>query len=305
MRLNYNLLKPLSFLLETQSINDTATQLKTSSSAVSRTLKTLRHIFEDELLTRKNGKMELTTKAIALREKVSRIIEEIESLTENESFNPLMLTSNITIAMNASIAQWFAPLLIDHLAKNAPGIKLTIEDWSDATPQHICEHRVDYGIHYFPLNLSKNLVQKCGELDHFVVVCRTQHPLATQNIKLDHFRQFPLAVHVMKYWNEGQDHLSRYLKKLGVETNVALRTTHLSVLLKALENNDYLFPCSINLAKTLDTKFTYISSDSLSFAPLQQRNFGFLYDKTRSNDELIHWFHGEISELMRNQVRNH
>ncbi|WP_257878597.1 helix-turn-helix domain-containing protein [Vibrio parahaemolyticus] len=43
--------------------------MPTSASAVSRTLRSLREIFQDELLTRKNGRMELTPKAIAIRYK--------------------------------------------------------------------------------------------------------------------------------------------------------------------------------------------------------------------------------------------
>lgn len=41
MEFNYNLLKPLALLLENQSITETAKQMSTSTSAVSRTLKTL------------------------------------------------------------------------------------------------------------------------------------------------------------------------------------------------------------------------------------------------------------------------
>ncbi|NVC96172.1 LysR family transcriptional regulator [Vibrio natriegens] len=88
MIFNYNLLKPLSLLLETRSISDAAKQMSTSSSAISRTLRNLREIFEDELLTRKNGRMELTPKAISLRAKVNNIVSEINSLSEELAFEP-------------------------------------------------------------------------------------------------------------------------------------------------------------------------------------------------------------------------
>ncbi|WP_228028603.1 helix-turn-helix domain-containing protein, partial [Vibrio parahaemolyticus] len=74
MIFNYNLLKPLALLLETKSITATANQMSTSASAVSRTLRSLREIFQDELLTRKNGRMELTPKAIAIRAKLLSLI---------------------------------------------------------------------------------------------------------------------------------------------------------------------------------------------------------------------------------------
>ncbi len=302
MSFNYNLLKPLSFLLETQSINETATRLNTSASAVSRTLRTLREEFQDELLTRKNGKMALTAKGIELRKKVSQIVGEIESLDESDVFNPKALNRDVTIAMNASIAHWFAPIIIEHLTALAPNLRLTIEDWSDSTPTHISEHRVDYAIHYFPLDISKNVVQKRGEREYFVCACRQQHPLVGVDFRLEYFERYPLAVQILKYFNELQLPLLELMKSLNIQPHVALRTTHLGILIKALENNDFLFPCSIHLARVLGPKLTYLTSTMPELEPLQQRDFGFLYDKTKSNDPFIKWLHGEISQLMSHTI---
>ncbi|HCG6477887.1 TPA: LysR family transcriptional regulator, partial [Vibrio parahaemolyticus] len=106
MIFNYNLLKPLALLLETKSITATANQMSTSASAVSRTLRSLREIFQDELLTRKNGRMELTPKAISIRAKLNNIIHDIDELTEDMSFDPSTSDIKINIAMNSYIAYW-------------------------------------------------------------------------------------------------------------------------------------------------------------------------------------------------------
>ncbi len=290
-------------MLETRSVNDAAFQLNTSPSAVSRTLRTLRETFEDELLTRKNGKMELTAKAIELRATVNRVVMEVESLNDKQVFVPEKIDRKITISMNASIAQWFAPVIVEHLKAKAPNLKLIIDDWSDSTPQKINAHLVDYAIHYFPLELTKSVVQKRGLSERFVLACRKQHPMVGKHIQIEHLNHYPIAVHIMKYWNEGRIPICEHLKKFGIQADVAFRTTHLGVLLKTIENNDLLFPCSIHLAKTLGSKFTYLTSNDPDFEPLQQQEFGFLYDKTKSKDPFINWLHGEISELMSNTIR--
>ncbi len=298
MSFNYNLLKPLCSLLETRSINDTAVQLNTSASAVSRTLRNLREIFNDDLLVRKNGQMALTSKGHELHERVIRLVADVEELTERKSFDPLTINRNVTIAMNTSIAQWFAPVLIEHLAKQAPHLTLTIEDWNDTTPQCISDALVDYGVHYFPLELPKNLIQKRGEKERFVLACHNRHPLIGKRIVAEDLSQYPLAVHIMKYWNESQDHLSQHLKKKGIDVKIGLRTAHLSVLLKALELSDFLFPCSKHLADSLGDSFSYLTSQEEAFEALQQREFGFLYDNTKRNDSFIRWLHEEVSGLM-------
>lgn len=247
--------------------------------------------------------MELTSKGQELRERVIHIVADLEGLAERKLFEPQAINRSVTIAMNASIAQWFAPVLIEHLSKQAPKLSLMIEDWSDATPQCISNGRVDYGIHYFPLELPKNLIQKRGEKDQFVLACHNRHPLTGKDIVAEDVGQFPLAVHIMKYWNENQNHLSQHLNKKGIEVNIGLQTAHLGVLIKALELNDFLFPCSIHLARSLGESFSYLTSHYEDFDALQQREFGFLYDNTKRNDLFIKWLHKEVSSLMRKTIQ--
>ncbi|HFD4652115.1 TPA: LysR family transcriptional regulator [Vibrio parahaemolyticus] len=298
MIFNYNLLKPLALLLETKSITATANQMSTSASAVSRTLRSLREIFQDELLTRKNGRMELTPKAISIRAKLNNIIHDIDELTEDMSFDPSTSDIKINIAMNSYIAYWLAPEIIQYFSENAPNIELTIEDWNELTPDRINNHLVHFGIHYFPLNLNKNLVQRKVGKDMSVMVCRKDHPINNESISLETIASYPLAIHLQKHWNERQDKLSRLLLSHGIDFKVKLKTTHINVIINAVETTDLLFPCSIYIAEQLGEKFSYITSSDEVFLPLQEKEFGFIYDKAYKNDPMIVWLHSTISKLM-------
>lgn len=300
MEFNYNLLKPLALLLENQSITETAKQMSTSTSAVSRTLKTLREIFKDELLIRKNSGMELTPKAVSLRPKVNAIVNNINSLSKELSFEPLTAQLELNIAMNGYIANWLAPAIIQYLSQYAPNIKLTIEDWNELTPERINTQRIHCGIHYFPLDLNKNLIQrKIGE-DKSVIVCRKDHPIVDQPITMETVASYPLAIHLQKHWNERQDQLSKLLQNHGIDFNVKLKTTHVNVIINALETTDLLFPCSIYLAKQLDERLTYITSNDEKLSTIQNKEFAFICDKTHRGAPFMIWLQNVISNLMKN-----
>lgn len=299
MSFNYNLIKTLKVLLDTKSIGESAIQLRTSSSSISRNLKSLRDIFNDELLTRNKGDMVLTPRAIELKDKIYFLINDMESLPSSVDFNPLKFSGKMNIAMNASIASWFASVVVHHLEKQAPNLQLTIEDWDDSTPQRINDSRVDYAIHYFPLDISKMFIQKLGLKDRFVLVCRKEHPLVGKNVGIADLQKYPLAIHTMKYWNENQNFLTKHLKKMGIELNIGFQTSHINVIEQILKTSDFLFPCSIHLSKNLSSELTYITSYDEIFEPLLHRNFGFLFNNSRRSDPFINWIHNEISELMK------
>ncbi|MEF1302536.1 LysR family transcriptional regulator, partial [Vibrio owensii] len=170
---DYNLLKVLSVILETQNTTVAAERLCTSQPAVSRNLRKIRELFNDDILVRKGAVMELTPKAEELKTQLSGLIHDIEALVNTEErFDPSTEKANLRIAINASIAQWFSAPLTQFLAKEAPLMNLVIEDWTEATPEKIDAGEIAFGINYFPMDLPKFLVQKKGGKDHFALAGR-------------------------------------------------------------------------------------------------------------------------------------
>lgn len=64
MNFDYNLLKVLAVILETRNTTTAAERLCTSQPAVSRSLRKIRDLFNDDILVRKGTNMELTPKAV-------------------------------------------------------------------------------------------------------------------------------------------------------------------------------------------------------------------------------------------------
>ncbi len=297
MNFDYNLLKTLSVVLETKNTTAAADKLATSQPAISRSLKKLRELFSDDLLIRSGGQMVLTPKAEQLKTQLPDIINSIQHLVEQSAiFEPSTVQKDLTIAMNSSISLWLAAPLAQRLAEKAPLINLTIEDWTETTASKIDNGDIQFGINYFPMNLPKHFVQKKGGRDNFGIACSTTHPLANQTIKLEDFTYYPFAVHIIKDWNEREQHISRILKPYNIEPRIQLRTTHISVILDAVAKRELLFPCSTQLLEQLDNRYSQITiDDSL---PKLEGHFGYVYGLKWRNDPLTQWLESLINEQM-------
>ncbi len=297
MDFDYNLLKVLGVLLDTQSTTLAAEKLYTSQPAVSRSLNKLRSVFNDDLLVRRGAQMELTPKAQTLQAQLPEVIAAIDSLVEKPAvFEPLGETRDLRIAMNASLAQWFAAPFASRLASVAPKINLTIEDWTDTTPDKIAGGEVDYGINYFPMDLAKHLVQRKGGQDDFVLACRAGHPLVGKSVGVSNVERYPYAVHLIKHWNDREEHISKLLKPLALKPRVQLRTAHLNIILAAMQSSDLLLPCSRYLAQQLGDKYGYVEIDAT--IPKLNANFGYVYGVKWRNDPFIVWLSGEVQSQM-------
>lgn len=161
MNFDYNLLKVLAVILETRNTTTAAERLCTSQPAVSRSLRKIRDLFNDDILVRKGTNMELTPKAEEIKAQLSGIINDIDKLVNvSHSFDPATESSVLRVAINSSIAQWFSAAFTQLLAKEAPFMNLVIEDWTETTPDKIDAGEIAFGINYFPMELPKHLVQK-------------------------------------------------------------------------------------------------------------------------------------------------
>ncbi|MCV5961202.1 LysR family transcriptional regulator, partial [Escherichia coli] len=80
-----------------------AERLCTSQPAVSRSLRKIRDLFNDDILVRKGTNMELTPKAEEIKAQLSGIINDIDKLVNvSHSFDPATENSVRRVASNSS-----------------------------------------------------------------------------------------------------------------------------------------------------------------------------------------------------------
>lgn len=300
MNFDYNLLKVLAVILETRNTTTAAERLCTSQPAVSRSLRKIRDLFNDDILVRKGTNMELTPKAEEIKAQLSGIINDIDKLVNvSHSFDPATESSVLRVAINSSIAQWFSAAFTQLLAKEAPFMNLVIEDWTETTPDKIDAGEIAFGINYFPMELPKHLVQKkkkAGGTTLLWPAARRIRMVANACI----WMTFQSTRTRFTSSNIGMKKkiISRaYYSLFSVVPRIQLRTTHINTILNLVADSDVLFPCSRHLINQLDKRFSFIEFDDA--LPKLEGNFGYVYSVKRRNDPLILWVNNTVESLMK------
>lgn len=159
--INLNLLKTLVVLLEERHVSKAALRLNITQAAVSRSLKQLREIFNDELLVRTKNEMLLTEKALDLLPEANKIIISLDHFfTHKDHFDPLNTQANFTIGMGDYGQIILLPQLVNHLEQNAPNSTLNIFNRTVITNQTELESGIiDLMIGYFE-PIPPNIMQK-------------------------------------------------------------------------------------------------------------------------------------------------
>jgi DNA-binding transcriptional LysR family regulator len=128
-RLDLNLVVALHELLQERNVSAAARRLGVSQSATSQSLAKLRRHFDDELLTRVDGRYELTPLATRLHPRVAALARDLAAvLTAPDHFDPATSRHQFVVTMSDAAALVFGAPLVRALAERAPSCTLRIQD---------------------------------------------------------------------------------------------------------------------------------------------------------------------------------
>ena len=111
-------LRTFLIVLEELSISKAAERLDVTQSAVSHTLSKLRVAMEDPLFVRSGRHIAATERAMALREPVQNILDELKDLTNQRTFDPTKRELHYVIAANDFQRDLIFPKLLQSLDEN-------------------------------------------------------------------------------------------------------------------------------------------------------------------------------------------
>jgi DNA-binding transcriptional LysR family regulator len=125
VQLDLNLLVALDALLDEESVTGAADRLHLSAPAMSRTLGRIRQATGDEILVRSGRTMRPTPRAVALRGEVrSLVLRSREVLAPDAALDLATLHRTFTIRAHDALVSVLAPLLVQRVAAEAPGVAL-------------------------------------------------------------------------------------------------------------------------------------------------------------------------------------
>ncbi|GGK40796.1 LysR family transcriptional regulator [Nocardia camponoti] len=173
--LDLNLLLALDALLDTNSVTEAARRLRTSTSAMSRTLTRLRTVLGDPLLVRSGRTLVPTPRALELRHTVATLVEQGRELLTSRAATPLR-TREFTVRVADAVAPALSGPLLAAVRAELPGVtvRLLAADRADAAVG-LRDGRVDVEVgminHTDPETVVTRLVT-----DRWIGIAAADHP---------------------------------------------------------------------------------------------------------------------------------
>ena len=178
-----NLLVTLDVLLAEGSVARAAQRLRLSPSAMSRALARLRATTGDPLLVRAGRGLVPTPRALALRERVGRLVQDGEAvLRPAETLDLKRLVRTFTLRNRDGFVENFGPDLIARVGEQAPGVRLRFVSKPDKDSTPLRDGSVDLETGVVGKTTGPEVRAQALFRDRFVGVVRRGHPLSKVRI---------------------------------------------------------------------------------------------------------------------------
>lgn len=227
--LDFNLIAVFDNLWRTHSVGETAVQLGTTQSAVSRALARLRVHFDDQLFVKTNNRMLPTTKADHLAPTVAQIMSLIrDSLLSEIGFDPHRVSKVINVSVADIGEMVLMPELYKALREEAPNCELrTVPLDLDRLRHSLESGAVDLVVHSWPPR-SKEIMQQLLFTETFAIVAHPQSPLKSPISA----KQYASMDHATFLASDSTQFLDNFLAKHEIHRRVRIRTPHLVAVLE-------------------------------------------------------------------------
>ena len=177
MQLDLNLLAALDALLEEGSVAGAAERLHVTAPAMSRSLGRIRRTTGDQILVRTGRTMTPTPYAIAVREQVHELLQQVRGvLAPSRELDLATLDRTFTLRWHDSLVASAGPALLAAVREQAPGVRLRFIAESSTDTPGLRRGEVDLEANANHPTAPDVHAEKVTETRHVVVV-RHGHPL--------------------------------------------------------------------------------------------------------------------------------
>jgi DNA-binding transcriptional LysR family regulator len=179
MQLDLNLLAALDALLEEGSVGAAADRLHVTAPAMSRSLGRIRRTTGDQILVRTGRTMTPTPYAIAVREQVHELLQQVQGvLAPSRELDLATLDRTFTLRWHDSLVAVAGPTLLRAVREAAPGVRLRFIAESSIDTPELRRGEVDLEANAGPATAADlRSEQVAGEIHHVIAV-RRGHVLA-------------------------------------------------------------------------------------------------------------------------------
>jgi DNA-binding transcriptional LysR family regulator len=182
-RPDLNQLVTLEALLAEGSVVGAARRLQLSPSAMSRALSRLRDTMGDPLLVRAGRGLVPTPRALALRDRVQQLLQDVDAvLRPDQMIDLAALSRTFTLRTSDGFVENFGPALLARIADEAPLVRLHFLQKPDKDSAPLRDGRVDLETGVVEGSLGPEVRTQALFRDRLVGVVRAGHRLAAGEV---------------------------------------------------------------------------------------------------------------------------
>lgn len=236
-RPDLNLLVTLDVLLAEGSVARAGQRLRLSPSAMSRALARLRATTGDPLLVRAGRGLVATPRALELRERVSPLVHEAESvLRPSEILDLKQLARTFTLRTSDGFVDNFGAPLIARVGAESPGVRLHFVSKTQKDSAPLREGTVDLETGVVGPSNAPELRVQALFADRFVGVVRSGHPLTKGKMTAERYAH---SRHILVA-RRGQEEapMDEPLAELGLTRRIVTVVDGFSVALTLARGSD-------------------------------------------------------------------
>lgn len=296
-KIDLNLLKVLKTLGEEQNTSKTAERLFVSQSAISKSLKKLRVVFDDELFTRERHGLTPTPYCLDILHQLNDVIQALESLlSPSQQFTPDDFNNEIKIAVNPMFLTALSRTLYPKLRALAPHAKFQFIRWSWDTESKLQNGLIDIGINFFPLDIS-TYIKAAPICDvHFKICTKKLGTFDRLGVNHNTIATTPLVLLVMPNYANSVSVAEQYMANENITATVLARSDDLNSCLAMVESEDCGLPVCTLIKHELKETLTLANFSSEITLPSSKVASYSSYINTRK--PITQWLMKEINEVI-------
>ncbi len=294
LNVDLNLLKVLHALVEERNVTRAGERIGRSQPAMSNALNRLRAMFDDPLLVRGAGGLQLTPRAESLKDPVAAILENIEDcLITNVDFDPITAHGLYRIAAPDYISLPVMPKLVALLARLAPDMDLhVITEDRELALDALNGNRTDIALGNF--TKTKNSIRHQHLFhDDFVCLFRKGHPALKGNFTIDALLSYPHLL--VSASGERSGIFDDILERVDARRRIAVSVSHFLLAPYLLEESDMIGVFTQQVSATLRRTFKLVERK----IPIELASFeaSMAWHLRSDRDPAMNWLREQIKLL--------
>ncbi len=292
-RIDLNLLVTLDALITEKHISRTAIRLHKSQPAISHALGHLRDIFDDPLLVRRSGRLELTARARELAQPLSDALGQLDSLLCSPKFDPSRAQRVFRIAMSDYGARIVLPELVRTLRSTAPDIELVVSQATrEAMRAQLLDGEIDLALGVFPCP-APELHGQTLFVESFACLADAKTIPVSGQLSFDEWLSRPHALVAMR---DGVDNeVDRALAGFKQQRKIVVTLPHWGVASELVVGTDLILTVARRSldAITSDTRLRLFEPPF----PIEDFEFSQLWHRRRETDPAHGWLREAVARI--------